>query len=160
MLKILYLLCTLLLSNVVLANDSACFDSTEAFMVKKYGSAYRDDENFVIRKVRYGKQAYYAASDMTPGHNFPISLLMRRPGRGLCLVLDTPPVATLHALKYDKHGRPLVFVAKDQGTTSREITYTWNRKSETFNPTMCREITWVSDKSVGKIVSCKEIVEW
>ncbi len=91
-----------------------------SYMVAKYGSAYRDDENLVIKEERYGKQVYYAASDTTSETNSPVTLLMRKHGKGLCEVLATPPIANLKALGYDKQGRPVAFLAKDQGTTSRE----------------------------------------
>jgi hypothetical protein len=150
---------SLLLSGSICASERTCYANPEDYMVAKYGSEYRRDENLVIRKERYGKQEYYVESDTTSGTNSPLTLLLPKQGKGICKVLSTPPVSDLDAIKFDKRGRPLVFVTQDQGITSREITYSWDRISETFKPTRCREITSVDDKTVRKIVSCKGIAE-
>jgi len=159
MLKCLTLISALLLSGTAYASDSGCFASGEAYMVAKFGSAYRDDENLKMRKQRYGKQDYLLASDTTSGTNSPITLLLQQPGKGLCEVLTTPPVATLKATKYDKHGRPIAFFAKDQGTTSREITYKWDSSSNQFRADGCKEVTWTKSKSATKVVACDSVLQ-
>lgn len=159
MLKCLTIFVALLLSDTAFASDFSCFASGEAYMTAKFGSAYRDDENLKIKKQRYGRQDYLLASDTTSGTNSPITLLLQQPGKGLCEVLSTPPVATLKASKYDEHGRPIAFFAKDQGTTSREITYKWDSSSNHFRADSCKEVTWVKDKSASRAVACESVLQ-
>lgn len=163
MLKRLTVLAALLLSGTAVAGGNGgaapCHASGEAFMVAKFGDAYRDDENLVLKKERYGKQVYYAARDLTSGTNHPVTLLMHRPGQGWCEVLATPPVATLRASKLDRKGRPLAFFAKDQGTSSREITYAWDTDSASFKPQRCAEVSWVDKRAIRKSIACESIVD-
>lgn len=159
MLKSLTAMAALLLSGGAMAAETGCFANGEAYMVAKYGDAYRDDENLLIKKERYGKQVYYAARDVTSGTNHPITLLMQKPGQGWCEVLTTPPIASIRASKLDKNGRPLAFFAKDQGTTSREITYVWEQQSAKFKPAECAEVSWVGKRSASKKIACENIVE-
>lgn len=149
----------MLLCGAAVASDSRCFANGDVYMVSKFGSAFRDDDNLNIRKQRYGVQDYYLASDMTSGTNAPVTLLLQRPGKGLCVVLSTPPVATLKAAKFDRQGRPITFVAKDQGTTSREITYEWDSATVQFRPVGCKEVTWIKNKRASKAVACGSVLE-
>ena len=159
MLKGSILLFAIVVSSCAFAGDSNCFANSAAYMQAKYGDAYRHDENIVIKKVRYGTQIFYSASDTTSGTNSPRTLLIQMPGKGLCKVLDTPPIATLQALKYDKQGRPIAFISREQGNPSLEITYVWARASRKFAPTTCNEITWVNDNAVSESVPCNDWVE-
>lgn len=159
MLKRLTVLAVLLLSGAAMAGETACFASGEAYMTAKYGADFRDDENLLLKKERYGKQVYYAARDVTSGTNHPITLLMQKPGQGWCAVLATPPVASIRAVKLDKKGRPLAFFAKDQGTTLHELTYVWETASATFKPASCAEVTWVGKRSMSNKVACDSIAE-
>lgn len=151
-----------LLSSVLFIQAPACartcYVNAEAFMVATYGSAYRDDDNLVIRIERHGRQDYYVASDGTSGTNAPLMLLMPTPGKGLCAVLSTPPVASLKARKLDGRGRPTVFLAKEQGATAHDITYVWDGVSGTFKPRHCKRITWTGNRAVATVVHCASLL--
>jgi hypothetical protein len=158
--NLIVILCMLLSGGAVAADTrapAACFPSGEAFMAGKYGAAYRNDENLRLKKERYGKQVYFAARDLTSGTNHPVTLLMQRPGRGWCEVLATPPVATLRATRLDGEGRPLAFLAIDQGTTSHEISYAWDKANARFKPAQCLQVMWIEQRAVRTPVACEGI---
>lgn len=141
------------------ASGPACFKDSDSYMVATYGSDFRDDENLVIGKERYGKQVYYAARDKTSGTNHPVTLLMPTEGKGLCKVLTTYPIAAITPVKYDKNGRPIAFIAKDQGTTMHEIMYTWDQSAAEFKPVRCRELSWHESRMEAKNISCDGLHE-
>jgi hypothetical protein len=146
--------CANLMSKNAFANEARCFKTSELFMIPNYGKAYREDDNLVIRKERYGNEVYYVARDMTSGTNQQITLLAQQPGKGLCKVLTTYPVSSITAIQFDKDGRPLVFRARDQGTTFHEIIYTWNTTNAAFKATACKELHWVGRHLQTKNVAC------
>ena len=159
MLKSPILFSALLLSGAAVASDSRCFANGDVYMVSKFGSAFRGDDNLKIRKQRYGTQDYYLESDTTSGTNAPVTLLLQRPGKGLCVVLSTPPVATLKAAKFDRQGRPITFVAVDQGTNSQEVTYKWDSATVQFHPVGCKEVSWIKKRRASKAVACRSVLE-
>jgi hypothetical protein len=154
-----YLIFTLALSVNALAGEPVCFANGEAYMVATYGRDYRDDQNLTIRQERYGKESYYVARDMTSGTNHQITLLMKNQKKGLCKVLTTYPVAALVPITSDKNGRPISFVAKDQGTISHEILYTWREGTEEFRALRCTESHWIGKRLQSEKISCDSLFE-
>lgn len=145
-------------STGAVADDSNCFQDSEAYMRASYGTAYKEDENLVIKQERFGKQIYYVARDLTSGTNHTITLLMERPGTGLCKVLTTYPVAEIAPKEFDKRGYPIVLIAKDQGTTSHEIIYSWNKSQAQFTPSKCYEIRWKQNRMTRKDIACDRLL--
>ena len=157
--RMLVVISLLVLGTSAQANEPACFKDGEAYMVATYGSAYRDDEHLVIRTERYGKQLYHVARDRTSGTNHPITLLMPKQGKGLCKVLTTFPVAAITPRDYDRAGRPMTFLGRDQGLTSHEIIYAWDQAGGEFKPTQCTQVTRIDNRATTRDVSCASLLE-
>lgn len=139
--------------------DQGCFKDGDSYMTETYGAAYREDENLVIKQERYGKQVYEVARDKTSGTNHLITLLLQRPGKGLCKILTTYPVVGITPIDYDRQGRPIAFSAKDQGTTSHEIIYRWDQAGAEFKPAKCTEQTWTGQRMKSRTVACASLLE-
>lgn len=126
----LQLSCLPLLSALATAGQpaptSACFADATAYMMASFGAAYRDDENLRVSEKVFGKTSFTLVEDMSSGTNHARVLLRPDAARRLCVVLATPPVAQLDAVKVDAAGVPLEFRAVEQappGSKGRVIVY-------------------------------------
>jgi hypothetical protein len=146
----------LIFINSAHASEPVCFKTTDLYMISRYRPEYASDENITAEVKTYGTAVFTLTTDKTPGTNIPISLLAQRNGT-LCEVLTTPPVATFKAVKFDKAGYPITFFAKDQGVTSQEITYSWDRGEQKYRPCSCRLVRWTGKKKNVQNVSCSNL---
>ena len=114
----------------------------EAYASKSYGAEFRDDENIVLSKKKFGKAMFDVVEDRTSGTNHPRSLLSKRAG-GYCVVLTTPAVAQLAPITTNDSGVPLKFRSSDQappGMPQHEITYTVADGATWPDPGLCGEL--------------------
>jgi hypothetical protein len=159
--RLLFCLALASIQNVAYAAAADCFPSVEAYASKRYGAEFRNDENIVLSKKKFGKAVFDIVEDKTSGTNHPRSLLSKRAG-GYCVVLTTPAVAQLETIATDDSGVPLKFRSTDQaqpGLPQHEITYTFHPASSVYEPGDCREISYVGNKKNVKPVQCKSMFE-
>ena len=159
--RLLFCLAPLSIQSVAYAAAADCFPSVEAYASKSYGAEFRDDENIVLSKKKFGKAMFDVVEDKTSGTNHPRSLLSKRAG-GYCVVLTTLAVAQLAPIATNDSGVPLKFRSSDQappGLPQHEITYTLDPTSSVYEPGDCREISYVGKKKNAKPVECKSMFE-
>lgn len=159
--RLLFCLALLTIQSVAYAAAADCFPSVEAYASKRYRAEFRNDENIVLSKKKFGKAIFDIVEDKTSGTNHPRSLLSKRAG-GYCVVLTTPAVSQLAMIATDDSGVPLRFMSMDQappGLPQHEITYTLNPASSVYEPGDCRGISYVGNKKNVKPVQCKSMFE-
>lgn len=103
-----------------------CFPDVEAFMVGRYGTNFRDDENLQLTERVFGKIKFSMFEDMTSGTNHSHVLLRPNDRNEMCVVLRTEPAAQLDLVKVNHAGIPEEFKTIDQappGLPQNEIFY-------------------------------------
>lgn len=125
-------------------------------MAATCGAAFRDDENLRVSERTFGKTRFIVGEDLTPEHNHTIVLLHARGHNELCVVLTTPPVTQLDAVKVNAAGVPEPFRTIDQpspGYAAMEIRYRLGRDM-IYAARRCTVVTWRGKHVARKQVTC------
>jgi len=138
------------------ADAPACFPNVEAYMVARFGPAYRDDENLVVQDKVFGKTRFSLVMDVTSGTNASHTLLRANTQKEMCVVLMTPPTVELQLVSVDAAGVPMEFKSVDQappGMPANDILY---RRTDAMQYAMavCHHLTWKGQRQSRKRVAC------
>lgn len=133
-----------------------CFPDMKAFMVDRYGTNFRDDENLHVTEPIFGKIKFSMFEDMTSGTNHSHVLLRSNNRNEICIVLRTAPAAQLDLVKVNHAGVPEEFRTIDQappGFPQNEIFYRLTSGGH-YTAVVCNELLWKGKLLVRKGVAC------
>lgn len=128
----------------------SCYASIEEGMASVYGEAYELDANVSKEKLAFGTDTLVMSADRTTGTNSARTVFERRKDRGWCVVLTSPPVASIVPLVH--HGRAVrpnkweTLTQAPPGFTELKVIYTWDTAKALYIPTGCFHISGTSAK--------------
>jgi hypothetical protein len=128
----------------------SCYTSIEEGMAAVYGATYELDENVRSERLDFGKNTLVMSSDRTTGTNSARTMFERRHGKVWCVVLTSPPVASIAPLMHQ--GRPVrptkweTLTQAPPGFTALKVIYTWDTAKALYIPTGCFHISGTSAK--------------
>jgi len=122
-----------------------CYPSFSAGMSDVYGPGYASDENIDQKRAKYGANEMVVSTDRTSGTNASRTVFERRSGGRWCVVLTSPPVASLVPNRTaDGSRKPSQWTTLTQappGYPATEIVYLWNRTAEIYLPSHCYHVS-------------------
>lgn len=123
----------------------ACYRSIELGMAVVYGSDYAADDNVVRKTAKYVTGEMLLTQDRTTGTNSPRTIFEKRGGSRWCVVLTSPPVASIEAVtSRERSARPAQWVTLTQaapGFPGTKVVYMWNRAKALYLPSQCYRVS-------------------
>jgi hypothetical protein len=163
--KFLSLLCTFVAAPAF-ANDvsglpegwadlhyGACYPSVKSGMSDIYGPNYASDENIAQQNKKFGQAEMIASADHTSGTNAPRTVFEKRGRHHWCVVLASPPVASLiPAVAEIIAFRPLQWSTLTQaaaGYPETKVIYIWSKPKAIYAPVHCYLIFNQAEREIG-----------
>lgn len=123
----------------------ACYRSIELGMAAVYGPAYATDDNVLSTTVKYVTGEMLLTQDQTTGTNSPRTIFEKRNRNRWCVVLTSPPVASIEAIpSRGRSARPAQWVTLTQaapGFSETKVVYSWSRANVLYLPSKCYRVT-------------------
>lgn len=130
----------------------ACYSSLENGMSDIYGPDYKSDENIVQQTMKYGSAEMVVSADHTSGSNASRAIFEKRNGSNWCVVLTSPPVASLTPAKvtnaYPRPPRWTTLTQAAPGYPETEVVYVWNRLDAVYAAARCYLISGRERKKI------------
>lgn len=121
-----------------------CYASVEEAMSDSYGPDYDTDDNIGAKHLTYGADEMVISVDHTSGTNAPRTVFEKRAGGKWCVILTSPPVASLAPIIQDGiDSKPLQWVTLTQaapGHPETKIVYTWKNQEFIYFPSHCYHV--------------------
>ncbi|WP_175940199.1 hypothetical protein [Caballeronia sp. BCC1704] len=106
-----------------------------------YGPDYASDENIVQHEVAYGKDEMLLTEDRTSGTNAPRTIFEKRTNESWCVVLTSPPVASLAPASGKRVTlKPMRWRTSTQaspGYPEIQVIYVWSGEEKIYKPSQC-----------------------
>jgi hypothetical protein len=118
-----------------------CFESISDGMKTVYGVDYEADENIFQQEVTYGDDQILLTGDRTSGTNSSRTIFEGRAGGSWCVVLTSPPVASLSPVSQrSMTAKPIRWKTSTQaspGYPETHVIYVWSQASRIYKPSQC-----------------------
>jgi hypothetical protein len=123
----------------------ACYRSIEPGMAAVYGPDYATDDNVVSTTAKYVTGDMLLTQDRTTGTNSPRTIFEKRGRNRWCVVLTSPPVASIKAVPSPgRSARPTQWVTLTQaapGFSETKVVYLWSRAKALYVPSRCYRVS-------------------
>ncbi len=114
-------------------------------MAAVYGIHYASDDNVLSVTNHYRTSEMILSQDTTSGTNSSRTIFEKRAGNQWCIVLTSPPVASMNAVSgKGKSARPAQWITLTQappGFAETKVVYSWNRAKALYLPSECYRVS-------------------